>query len=116
MPIYEYYCENCNEEIEVLQKFSDAPLVTCPSCHSDSLKKKTSMAAFHLKGGGWYKDGYGNGNGTPSETGKKDNGSSNEVKTQADATPDKSTKSVDDKGKKETKTTPADSAPKSKAS
>ncbi len=59
MPIYEYQCEACMEVLEVIQKVSDDPMETCPSCQSNSLKKKTSMSAFHLKGGGWYKDGYG---------------------------------------------------------
>lgn len=61
MPIYEYICGNCNNELEVLQKFSDEPLTVCPSCNEETLSKKTSMTAFHLKGGGWYKDGYSNG-------------------------------------------------------
>jgi putative FmdB family regulatory protein len=59
MPIYEYSCENCQEEFEVIQRISDKPLSTCPSCRSQQIKKKTSISAFHLKGGGWYKDGYG---------------------------------------------------------
>lgn len=59
MPIYEYRCEECGRELEMIQKVSDGPMKTCPSCRADSLKKKTSMSAFHLKGGGWYKDGYG---------------------------------------------------------
>ena len=33
MPIYEYRCSACGHELEALQKFSDAPLVACPSCH-----------------------------------------------------------------------------------
>jgi putative FmdB family regulatory protein len=58
MPIYEYICTSCNAEQEVIQKVSAAPLKNCPQCQKDSLVKKTSMSAFHLKGGGWYKDGY----------------------------------------------------------
>ena len=37
MPIYEYRCSSCGHELEALQKFSDAPLATCPSCHADTL-------------------------------------------------------------------------------
>ncbi|RPG24667.1 MAG: zinc ribbon domain-containing protein [Gammaproteobacteria bacterium TMED92] len=58
MPIYEYRCANCNHEMEVLQKVSDAPLVTCPNCAADSLKKKISAAGFRLKGGGWYETDF----------------------------------------------------------
>ncbi len=73
MPIYEYQCEECKEELEVIQKVSDDPIETCPSCQNNTLKKKTSMSAFHLKGGGWYKDGYGGGKkqtASPSSSGK----------------------------------------------
>jgi len=54
MPIYEYRCSSCGHELESLQKFSDPPLATCPSCHADALVKKVSAAAFQLKGSGWY--------------------------------------------------------------
>jgi len=54
MPIYEYNCTQCGHQLEALQKMSDAPLQECPSCHEKSLKKLMSVAAFHLKGSGWY--------------------------------------------------------------
>jgi len=54
MPIYEYCCSACGHELESLQKFSDAPLATCPSCRADTLVKKISAAGFQLKGSGWY--------------------------------------------------------------
>jgi putative FmdB family regulatory protein len=40
--------------MEALQKFSDAPLVTCPSCGAEALVKQISAAGFQLKGSGWY--------------------------------------------------------------
>lgn len=58
MPIYEYVCENCYHEFEVIQKISEPVLQQCPQCCEPSLKRKASISAFHLKGGGWYKDGY----------------------------------------------------------
>ena len=54
MPIYEYRCSSCGHELEALQKFSDAPLATCPACQRDALTKKVSVAGFQLKGSGWY--------------------------------------------------------------
>jgi putative FmdB family regulatory protein len=54
MPIYEYRCSVCGHELEALQKFSDAPLASCPSCHGDTLVKLLSAAGFQLKGSGWY--------------------------------------------------------------
>src|SRR6185295_8184308 len=54
MPIYEYRCSSCGHELEALRKFSDAPLVKCPSCGAEALVKKVSAAGFQLKGSGWY--------------------------------------------------------------
>ena len=58
MPIYEYQCQSCEHQLEVLRKISDVPLVTCPECGKDSLRKKVSAAAFRLKGGGWYETDF----------------------------------------------------------
>ena len=58
MPIYEYRCESCEHELEVMQKMSDAPLTDCPSCGEPALKKKISVAGFRLKGGGWYETDF----------------------------------------------------------
>lgn len=57
MPIYEYQCDNCQQLTEAWQSLSEAPLTTCQSC-AGPLKKIISMSSFHLKGGGWYADGY----------------------------------------------------------
>ena len=62
MPFYEYQCQNCGHELEVLQKMSDDPLVTCPACQHDTLKKKISAAGFRLKGSGWYETDFKSGN------------------------------------------------------
>jgi putative FmdB family regulatory protein len=58
MPIYEYQCQECGEELEALQKLSDEPLEDCPECGKSALKKKVSAAAFRLKGGGWYETDF----------------------------------------------------------
>lgn len=57
MPIYEYRCQVCGANEEHVQRFSDPPMTQCQAC-GGALKKQISGAAFHLKGGGWYKDGY----------------------------------------------------------
>ena len=54
MPIYEYECNNCGEQHEFIQKFSESPKRKCPSCGKLRLRKLISAAAFHLKGSGWY--------------------------------------------------------------
>ena len=58
MPFYEYQCQNCGHELEALQKMSDTPLVTCPACQRDTLKKKISAAGFRLKGSSWYETDF----------------------------------------------------------
>lgn len=54
MPIYEYRCNDCENNTELVQKFSDPPATKCPYCHNNSLEKIISAASFHLKGSGWY--------------------------------------------------------------
>ncbi|MCU0223141.1 MAG: zinc ribbon domain-containing protein [Acidobacteria bacterium] len=58
MPIYEYRCQACGDEFEVIQKLSEGPLKRCSKC-GGRLEKLLSRTAFLLKGGGWYADGYG---------------------------------------------------------
>lgn len=70
MPIYEYRCETCNHELEAVQKISEEPLVKCPECGKDTLKKRISAAGFRLKGGGWYETDF--------KSGKKKNVSGSE--------------------------------------
>jgi len=57
MPIYEYECVACHNVVEVVQRISEEPLAACPAC-AGSMKKLVSRSAFHLKGSGWYADGY----------------------------------------------------------
>ena len=58
MPIYEYRCNHCGNELEAIQKLSESPLTFCPACETDGLKKKISAAVFRLKGGGWYETDF----------------------------------------------------------
>jgi putative FmdB family regulatory protein len=57
MPLYEYECDACGHRFEVIQKFSDAPIETCPSCGS-KVHKLQSAPAFQFKGSGWYVTDY----------------------------------------------------------
>lgn len=65
MPIYEYRCEACGFQKEHMQKMSDAPLSTCPSCGKDSYVKLLSAAGFQLKGSGWYATDFKGGSTAP---------------------------------------------------
>jgi putative FmdB family regulatory protein len=57
MPIYEYRCHKCGQTIEIMQKFSDAPMSRCPQCNG-KISKIISNCSFHLKGSGWYVTDY----------------------------------------------------------
>ncbi|GAB3678386.1 FmdB family zinc ribbon protein [Salinisphaera aquimarina] len=58
MPIYEYVCRECGEELEQLQRMSDDALTDCPACGKSALKRKISAAGFRLSGGGWYETDF----------------------------------------------------------
>jgi len=71
VPLYEYQCPACGN-FEVIQKFADAPLSSCPTC-GRNVSKLPSAPAFHLKGSGWYLTDYarkGNGGGKSEGTGE----------------------------------------------
>jgi putative FmdB family regulatory protein len=58
MPFYEYQCQACGAQVEVLQKITDAPLKKCPECGRSRLAKLVSAPVFRLKGGGWYETDF----------------------------------------------------------
>jgi putative FmdB family regulatory protein len=58
MPFYEYQCQACSAQVEVLQKISDAPLKKCPECGKLRLRKLVSAPVFRLKGAGWYETDF----------------------------------------------------------
>ncbi|ENO94417.1 hypothetical protein C662_02680 [Thauera sp. 28] len=68
MPIYEYRCPSCGFQKEHLQKMSDQPLSTCPSCGSQGYAKLLSAAGFQLKGSGWYATDFKGGSTAPAAT------------------------------------------------
>ena len=51
MPIYEYICQNCKQEFEIIRPMSqsDSPLA-CASCGRENIKRKLSL--FHAESGG----------------------------------------------------------------
>jgi putative FmdB family regulatory protein len=57
MPLYEYQCDSCAHRFERIQKFSDPPVATCPSC-GGTVKKLLSSPAIQFKGTGWYITDY----------------------------------------------------------
>src|SRR5215471_1023666 len=57
MPLYEYECQTEGNRFEVIQKFSDAPLTTCPTC-GGPVRRLISSPAIQFKGSGWYITDY----------------------------------------------------------
>jgi len=56
LPLYEYECPKCGT-FELVRKFSDAPLESCPTC-SGPVEKLASAPAIQFKGTGWYITDY----------------------------------------------------------
>ena len=64
MPLYEYRCEACEHQFEVIQKFSDDPITVCPVCALGPVVKLPSSPAIQFKGTGWYITDYARKGGT----------------------------------------------------
>jgi putative FmdB family regulatory protein len=56
VPLYEYHCPKCGR-FELIRKFSDPPLVQCPTCGAE-VQKLLSAPAIQFKGAGWYITDY----------------------------------------------------------
>lgn len=78
MPIYLYRCQQCNLEIEKLQKVSDPQLTDCPTCAAATLKKVLAPVGIIFKGTGFHKNDY-------SGSGSKSSGSSSASSSSSDS-------------------------------
>ena len=74
MPLYEYECEPAGHRFERIQKFSDPPVETCPTC-GGKVRKLLSSPVIQFKGSGWYVTDYAR---KPSGEGAKSSGSKSE--------------------------------------
>jgi putative FmdB family regulatory protein len=70
MPLYEYQCDVCGTRFERIQKFSDPPVDSCPSCHG-AVRKLVSSPAIQFKGSGWYITDYAKKGASSKEDGKE---------------------------------------------
>ncbi len=102
MPIYEYECQSCHKVFEYMQRMSEDAKTVCEECEG-ALQRIISQSAFHLKGGGWYKDLY-------SST-KKD-GDSKESTSSESASQDASSSSSDAPKSSDASTKSAGDTPK----
>jgi putative FmdB family regulatory protein len=111
MPLYEYRCDACGHQFEVIQKFSDAPIAVCPKCASGPVVKLLSSPAFQFKGTGWYITDYARKGTSESKDGKstpaKESGDSKESKPDAKSTPASTSESSASSTSSSSKTTDA---------
>ena len=84
MPTYVYHCRDCQQDIEVVQRFSDDPWTVCPRC-GGSLHRVLFPPAIIFKGSGWYCTDHGR---SSSGNGKSGNGGGKEAEQ---LSPDKAT-------------------------
>jgi putative FmdB family regulatory protein len=54
VPTYQYACTDCAERSEVVQKFTDEPLLVCSTC-GGRLRKVFSPVGIVFKGSGFYR-------------------------------------------------------------
>jgi putative FmdB family regulatory protein len=66
LPTYEYRCDSCAKNFDVVQSFQDDPLTSCPTCGSP-VRKVFGNVGIVFKGSGFYK--------TDSRSGGSTNGS-----------------------------------------
>jgi len=72
VPTYEYRCDNCATNFDVVQSFTDDPLTECPTCGSP-VRKVFGSVGIVFKGSGFYKTdsrsgGSGGSTAVPSES------------------------------------------------
>jgi putative FmdB family regulatory protein len=92
MPTYEYECKKCGV-FEFEQKITEPALTKCPNCKGKQpVSRLLSAPAFHLKGGGWYKDLY--------SSVKPSDKSSDSSKSESAASPTAESKSSSDSSTK----------------
>lgn len=59
MPTYEYRCEFCGNGVEVFQWINEPPLLECPKCGEEGLRRLFGGGAgFIFKGSGFYATDY----------------------------------------------------------
>ena len=90
MPLYEYQCDACSHRFERIQKFSDPPVDTCPSC-GGKVRKLLSSPAIQFKGSGWYITDYAKKSSGDSGQGSASTPSTSSGDTSASTSTDKGT-------------------------
>jgi putative FmdB family regulatory protein len=99
VPIYDHLCDHCGHAFSVVQKFSDPPVETCPSCGKRPRRLVTAPAIV-FKGSGWYK----------TDSRSAGSAAKGEAKTEGDTKSDTKSEAKTE-SKTETKSEPSPSKP-----
>jgi putative FmdB family regulatory protein len=57
MPMYEYYCKDCDHRFEQLKSIKESHRVNCPKCGKLS-EKQVTICGLVFKGSGFYVNDY----------------------------------------------------------
>ena len=112
MPTYQYTCTECAEPLEVVQRFTDAPLTECSAC-GGRLRKVFSPVGIVFKGSGFYRTDSRNGS-SSAATAVKDKSASDSSSSSSESSASGSNGLADKSAAK--KTEPAGTAAKSSSS
>jgi len=55
VPTYEYVCDDCGSEHEIVQAMTDPTLTECPTCGKPTLRKVFTNVGVVFKGSGFYR-------------------------------------------------------------
>ena len=114
MPTYQYACTACDERLEAVQSFTDAPLTECPAC-GGTLRKVFSAVGVVFKGSGFYKtDSRGKTSDSPKTETKTDSGSGDKAAASTGSSSKDGSSTSSTSGSSTTSSTPA-AAPASKS-
>lgn len=85
MPTYEYECQKCRHQFELVQSMNDAPKKTCPQCKGRVKRLLGTGAGLIFKGSGFYITDYRNS--AYKESAKKDSSAASPTKVAPKETP-----------------------------
>lgn len=54
MPTYEYACDSCGNDFDVMQKMSEEPLTICPKCGKRIHRVLSADIGISFQGSGFY--------------------------------------------------------------
>jgi len=106
VPRYDYRCESCKEEFELVQSFAEAGKGACPVCAGAGQRVYHAVPVIY-KGSGFYTTDYGrpkppaeNKNGSSESSSSSDSKSTSDSKSSSDSKSDTATKSSSDSSSK----------------